>query len=122
MITEQELVKEIEKDGGKKYILLAIFLTAIVGFVILLTFMPQLSKQDQTVLYRWPRSPKDLHEIVQVHPSLFRSSRITPKLTKRMSSLPSFTCMSSCSHLPFQDLFSFVFSLDLSSGLYPHSS
>lgn len=50
----------MKEDKGKKYILLAIFLSATIGFLILLTFMPSFSEKEKTVLLRWPRSPKDL--------------------------------------------------------------
>ena len=122
MITEKDLVKQVEEDKGKKYILLAIFITAIIGFIILLTFMPHFTEQEKTTLYRWPKSPQDLFNIVQVICRQTRCLRTTPKITQPMFCLLSSICTFFCSHLLFQDQCFFVYSLGLSLGTCQPSS
>ncbi|KAL4475222.1 hypothetical protein ABPG72_018879 [Tetrahymena utriculariae] len=63
-----KLKEEVEKQKNNKFILLGIFLVALVLFGVLLIFSPELSQDEKEKLFRFPRGVEDLrliHEVIE---------------------------------------------------------
>ncbi|EAR98482.2 SNARE associated protein (macronuclear) [Tetrahymena thermophila SB210] len=61
-----KLREEVEKQKNNKFILLGIFLVALVLFGVLLRFSPELTQDEKEKLFRFPRGADDLRLIHQV--------------------------------------------------------
>lgn len=61
-----ELGDELKREENKKYILLGIFVAALVGLFVLTRFMPDFSPEERDKIFRVPKSPMDLYNITKV--------------------------------------------------------
>lgn len=65
-VNARELGEELKKEENKKYMLLAIFVAALIGLFVLTRFMPDFSLDERDKIFRVPKSPMDLYNITKV--------------------------------------------------------